>query len=439
MRVVTIVAMACPRGRRDARAATPAPQPPVKQGLAQPITVEVLRRIRLPRMLSVDVFSGYLIGGVGSLIGAAMLRVADASDLPTQRALRLCGWGFVALGLGLMPAGTGAAVDQAAGRFSLAFGTLAGLLLVGCGLGELQGKHLPRRGIAGLLLACALVMAAALAIGARGFGVAFEAAMVAVMALGLWLSRGMVARPRELTERALGVALVALALSCVARLGFTLAHDEPARADMGNLPADLRSVLAIAYGVLPLAIATLLLTMVNARLRRQLRQRASTDELTGTMTRRALREQAPELIREHQRDGREVAVMMLDLDRFKQINDGHGHQTGDDVLRLATRALQAHVRDDSLLARYGGEEFVAVVPVDDLPGARRVAERLRHAVESVAWIDRLRLPQGVTVSIGVALVDPGETLDSALQRADEALYRAKRDGRNQCQVALGRA
>ena len=97
------------------------------------------------------------------------------------------------------------------------------------------------------------------------------------------------------------------------------------------------------------------------------------------------------------------------------------------------------MRIDSLLARYGGEEFVALVPVDDLPGARRVAERLRHAVETIAWFDRLRLPQGVTVSIGVAMVDPGESLDSALQRADEALYRAKHEGRNQCQVALSRA
>jgi diguanylate cyclase (GGDEF)-like protein len=164
-----------------------------------------------------------------------------------------------------------------------------------------------------------------------------------------------------------------------------------------------------------------------------------TDELTGAMTRRALRELAPALIEQQQVQRRDVAVLMLDLDRFKDINDTHGHPMGDAVLRFAAHVLQRHMRVDTLLARYGGEEFVAVVPVEDLPTARRVAERLRHAVESAPWRDELRLNSGVTVSVGVAMVGPAEPLDTALQRADEAMYRAKRDGRNQCQVALARA
>ena len=102
----------------------------------------------------------------------------------------------------------------------------------------------------------------------------------------------------------------------------------------------------------------------------------------------------------------------------------------------AATVLQAHMRVDTLLARYGGEEFVAVVPVDGLPTARRVAERLRHAVESADWRSQVRLEHGVTVSVGVAMVGATESLDAALQRADEALYRAKRDGRNQCQIGL---
>jgi len=175
---------------------------------------------------------------------------------------------------------------------------------------------------------------------------------------------------------------------------------------------------------------------VNGRLRAQLRTLAITDELTGTMTRRALRELAPAMLLQHQRQHNDVAVMMLDLDRFKAINDSYGHQTGDAVLRLAASVLQARLRADALLARYGGEEFVAVMPVDGLPTARRIAERLRHAVEAADWRSSLQLERGVTVSVGVAIAGAGETLDVAMQRADEALYRAKRDGRNQCQFGL---
>jgi diguanylate cyclase (GGDEF)-like protein len=202
------------------------------------------------------------------------------------------------------------------------------------------------------------------------------------------------------------------------------------------LPPPFDSVLAALYGVLPMIVATLMLTLVNSRLRHQLRQRAITDELTGTMTRRALREMAPALVEQQQAKHREVAVLMLDLDRFKAINDTYGHVKGDAVLRMAAGVLQTHARVDTLLARYGGEEFIAVVPVDDLPAARRVAERLRLAIEGADWVSTMGLASGVTVSVGVAMVSPAESLDAALQRADEALYRAKRDGRNQCQIGL---
>jgi diguanylate cyclase (GGDEF)-like protein len=103
---------------------------------------------------------------------------------------------------------------------------------------------------------------------------------------------------------------------------------------------------------------------------------------------------------------------------------------------MAAGVLQTHARVDTLLARYGGEEFIAVVPVDGLPAARRVAERLRLAIEGADWPGTLGLAGGVTISVGVAMVSPAESLDAALQRADEALYRAKRDGRNQCQIGL---
>ena len=390
-------------------------------------------------MLRVDVLSGYLICGAGSLVGAAMLRIADTSDDRTRQALRLCGWGFVVLGAGLLPAGLGAAASHPAAQFSLAFGALAGMVLIGSGLGEVQGKGLPLRWIVALMMASALTLGCALALDLRAFGLCFAVGLTFIASLMVWLTRGLVLSPRDITEAALGASMVALVVSCIVRLAFTLADSGPARPDLMYVPEPLSSVLAALYGVLPMIVATLLLTLVNARLRQQLRTRALTDELTGAMTRRALRELAPALIEQQQGQQREVAVLMLDLDRFKQINDTHGHPMGDAVLRLAARVLQTHTRVDTLLARYGGEEFVAVVPVQDLPTARRVAERLRHAVESAPWRDELHLGTGVTVSVGVAMIGAGEPLDAALHRADEALYRAKRDGRNQCQVALARA
>jgi diguanylate cyclase (GGDEF)-like protein len=389
--------------------------------------------------MHVDVLSGYLICGFGALVGAALLRIADTSDERTRRALRLCGWGFVLLGVGLLPAGFADAVAHPAAQFSLAFGTWCGVVLIGSGLAEVQGKGLAPRWIALLLATSACALTWALSSGPRTFGVWFIGGLSALALFSVWLTRGLVLSPRDATERALGAALIALGASCLVRLAFTLADDGPVRTDLMYVPEPARSLLSVLYGVLPVIVSTLLLTLVNARLRHQLRMRAITDELTGLMTRRALRELAPAMIEQQQSEHRDVAVLMLDLDRFKHVNDTHGHPAGDAVLRLAARALQAHARVDTLLARYGGEEFVAVVPVEDLPTARRVAERLRHAVESVPWQQDLRLPERVTVSVGVAMVGPGESLDQALTRADEALYRAKREGRNQCQVALARA
>lgn len=387
-------------------------------------------------MLQVDVLSGYVICGAGSFVGAAMLRIAETDEARAQMVLRMCGWGFVILGIGLMPAALGAGAAHPAAQFTLAFGTLAGLTLVGRGLGLIQGRLLTTPWTAVLIAAFAAASWLALQAGPRSFGIVYAANLAGLSSLAAWLARGFVLSPRDLTERALGASLVALAATAWARLGFTLDYQGPAQAHFLYAPEPLMSVFAVLYGVLPMIVATLLLTVVNGRLRQQLRTRAITDELTGTMTRRALRELAPALIEQQQLRQLDVAVLMLDLDRFKSINDSYGHAMGDAVLQLAASSLQAHMRPDTLLARYGGEEFVAVIPVDDLPSARRVAERLRLAVAEADWQGSLKLVGKVTVSVGVAIAGPTETFDAVLKRADEALYRAKRDGRDQCQASL---
>lgn len=158
---------------------------------------------------------------------------------------------------------------------------------------------------------------------------------------------------------------------------------------------------------------------------------ANTDTLTGLANRRQVLTMLSGLIEQR----RALAVLLLDVDRFKSINDQHGHGTGDRVLQEVARILAAQVPEGGLLARYGGEEFLLVLPEHDLEHARRFAEQARAAVE--AW----RAPElpAVTLSIGVtarAADDAATSLESLIEQADRALYRAKESGRNRVETSL---
>jgi two-component system cell cycle response regulator len=164
---------------------------------------------------------------------------------------------------------------------------------------------------------------------------------------------------------------------------------------------------------------------------------AVTDSLTGLHNRRYA---MFELDRILTRPGRGVAVMMLDLDHFKQINDSHGHSVGDEVLRHVARRLQAQLRSGDLLARIGGEEFLVALPDTDRSSALDCAERLRAAVSG----EPVKLsgdtpPLSVTLSVGLTLTrSGGQAADSAqslIERADGALYGAKAEGRDQVTMA----
>jgi len=128
---------------------------------------------------------------------------------------------------------------------------------------------------------------------------------------------------------------------------------------------------------------------------------------------------------------RPLALLMLDIDRFKGINDAFGHPAGDEVLRRVARACEDLSRGSDVVARLGGEEFAVLLPESDLPGALAFAERLREDVERLEIQVPGRPGIRCTVSVGVADFqgeDPGE--EDLLRRADDALYRAKAEGRN---------
>jgi two-component system cell cycle response regulator len=166
---------------------------------------------------------------------------------------------------------------------------------------------------------------------------------------------------------------------------------------------------------------------------------ALTDELTGLYNRRYVVAHLEELVARVNNDGAtDTSVMMFDVDHFKAVNDQFGHPGGDDALRqLADRALRG-VRSIDLVARLGGEEFVVVLPETDLAAATIVAERLRHAVAvEPFFIHSSSERHPITISIGVAVAQTGDTVDTLLQRADDALYQAKNAGRNKVVAQSG--
>lgn len=161
---------------------------------------------------------------------------------------------------------------------------------------------------------------------------------------------------------------------------------------------------------------------------RELRRLSATDPLTGLRNRRGFFAKADALLRRC--DGEPIALLLMDVDHFKSINDTHGHAVGDLVLQMLAGRVKAVLRRPDVLARVGGEEFAILAPFADLDDACALAERVRDGVARHAMrIHGMRLQ--VTLSIGVSLVEPGRmAVDAAMSRADAAMYRAKRAGRN---------
>jgi two-component system, cell cycle response regulator len=158
---------------------------------------------------------------------------------------------------------------------------------------------------------------------------------------------------------------------------------------------------------------------------------AITDALTGLYNRRYMESHLGSLVEQASSRSKPLTVLVLDIDYFKSINDTHGHDAGDDVLREFAIRIRKSIRGIDLACRFGGEEFVVVMPETDLAVATMVAERLRRRIAS----EPFPIQQGarsieVTISIGIAALGSADNAATVLKRADQALYRAKRDGRN---------
>jgi diguanylate cyclase (GGDEF)-like protein len=210
------------------------------------------------------------------------------------------------------------------------------------------------------------------------------------------------------------------------------------------LPASIAShrkhaayLRVVEAGLLAL-VALMLLTLVLARpLLRAFRwteeqaSEARIDALTGLANRRAFEEILAAEISRAQRFEHDLAVVLLDLDRFKEINDSFGHGAGDVMLRAVSRLLASLARQGDTVARWGGEEFVVVLPETDLTGAQRFAERLRRTIEAHA-VGEMK----TSASCGVATMLPEDSVEDLLGAADRALYQAKSNGRNRTECAV---
>jgi diguanylate cyclase (GGDEF)-like protein len=180
-------------------------------------------------------------------------------------------------------------------------------------------------------------------------------------------------------------------------------------------------------------LAALLYPLRNALLYQAAIESAFLDSLTGVKNRTAFDSNFSREIELNRRKKSGLSLIVMDIDFFKRINDQYGHAVGDLVLRQVAKAIEESIRSSDALYRYGGEEFVVVLNGTDQSGARLLADRIRENIESLS-IDALKDLQ-VTLSLGVSMMNDGDTTESLFKRADEALYVAKNQGRNQ--VVMG--
>jgi len=378
-----------------------------------------------------DISTVYLLTGFSSLMAACILfwlrgdhQRAEPALLAFAGCIFMFGAGFVCFAHPAQwLAGFGPSLGHAA------FGVAAVLLWLG-------SAHLfeapPRPEIAGVALAAYLALIAIPHQPQASHAMARIALssifMIPFLALAARHAHRSHWAPKLRSVRLMRNMLAAYAAIVALRLAAFLMQDIPLLSDGSSPPGAMRLAFSLAFGSIPFAITVVVLSVANSQLSSELRRLAETDELTGLVSRRWLNDSAHRLLDDRE-DGQLRALLMIDLDDFKTINDRHGHAVGDEVLRHVSEVLRRELRADALIARYGGDEFCAVVPVPGEAAAFVIAERLRAAMEA-SPLRRGAAPVPITLSIGVTMHRQGTTLAQLLDEADRRAYRAKAGGRN---------
>lgn len=387
-------------------------------------------------MLQLDILTALAICGAGALTGAALLRPSLAHDMASGEVLRISRGAYALIGVGATQIVLHPSPLPLWSLATLSYSTVSGLAVMAWAMAALSGGVVSRRLLAPMLAVLLLALLAVLPLGVRGLTWFVAWGLSAASLLVVVMGRRLVLRPRGLDETFAGIVILITAVSSLLRTIYLFTWDGPYEPHLLHVPPYMHTPYAIMYGVLSLVVNMLVFNILGSRLQVKLRRRATTDALTGALSRPAFAEGAAQLMERLQSGKDRLAVIIIDIDHFKQVNDRFGHAGGDAVLRMVAALLQAQLRPEALLARFGGEEFVVLAPVADVPVARGVAERLRCALAEAQWDAIVPGLEGVTASVGVTLLEPGESVERALARADDALYRAKHGGRNQVQIGL---
>jgi diguanylate cyclase (GGDEF)-like protein len=251
-----------------------------------------------------------------------------------------------------------------------------------------------------------------------------------------WTLRKAPANDAAVSRRVLSGIFFVMGAFMAARAAYFAWHPDAAVTLLdANLLWNILTPLIVA--VLPVIGTTAFLLLCSERLRRQSEHAAATDYLTGLPNRRTLTHAGKDRFARAQAQQGMLAVALADIDHFKRINDQLGHDTGDRALVHAAQVLRAACRPGDVLGRQGGEEFVAVFDGASREQALAAADRLRVAV-AAAPLATDSGPVALTVSVGVSLLQAGDTqFDDMLRRADQALYAAKNGGRNRVELDVG--
>jgi diguanylate cyclase (GGDEF)-like protein len=374
----------------------------------------------------IDIQTFMLALGVGN-IAFALLMACYMQDASGSPALRWWTWARLTSGLGQCCWwGAGQLGLQPVETLALC-AWIGGVLLevtAYCRFFEFRRVRrvmLPSTALAGLAVACALAAHAS-----RPQMIWIVAGLIAMFTFGAAVILLRPGGAQTLLQRVIGVndALFALAI-----WGWLIAEQ---RSVAAARMAPIHDLAYFASYLLMIVNGVGFLLMCKQKVDGQMRRLATVDALTDTLNRRAFFERAEATRQLALRLRKPIALLMLDLDHFKQLNDNHGHACGDQALRLFAETARGVLRDQDLMGRLGGEEFALALPGTTLEGACQAAERLRVAVTELV-LDCAR-GYRMSVSIGVVMIDPNEELTAALARADHVLYAAKTSGRNRVEI-----
>lgn len=167
-----------------------------------------------------------------------------------------------------------------------------------------------------------------------------------------------------------------------------------------------------------------------------IKKTAKTDILTGLLNRRGFDEAMAMILENTNLSDTPLSIIMLDVDRFKQVNDNYGHLIGDNVLKMLSKIIKANIKGKDIAARYGGDEFILGLPETPVDGAYILAEKFRNSLWKMNWkIKNSGESIGhISISLGVTLYKKGQSLEETIQAADQALYRSKNSGRNKTHI-----